>query len=139
MGDALREGGASPDRAARNSARRRCRAAPGAPDTAVLRGRDRGPECDRGRHRRPRRTGGAVAPPAARRRRTGRLMLRGPAALTAPVDPALAATLLDGWGFLVHPDLPDMAGDAYLLVALRPAPQLDHFDPERLTVWVTHG
>jgi hypothetical protein len=66
-------------------------------------------------------------------------MPRGPAALTAPVDPALAARLLRGLGFLVHPDLPDLAGDAYLLVALRPAPELDHFDPERLIVWVTDG
>ena len=66
-------------------------------------------------------------------------MPRGPAALTAPVDPDVAARLLDGWGFLVHPDLPDLAGDAYLLVALRPAPELDHFDPERLAVWVTDG
>ena len=66
-------------------------------------------------------------------------MPRGPACLTAPVDPALAARVLDGWGFLVHPDLPDLAGDAYLLVALRPAPELDHFDPERLGVWVSNG
>jgi hypothetical protein len=66
-------------------------------------------------------------------------MPRGPAALTAPVDPVVAAQLLHGWGFLVHPDLPDLAGDAYLLVALRPAPELDHFDPERLEVWVSDG
>ena len=66
-------------------------------------------------------------------------MPRGPAALTAPVDPELAAQLLHGWGFLVHPDLPDLAGDAYLLVALRPAPELDHFDPERIELWVSHG
>jgi hypothetical protein len=66
-------------------------------------------------------------------------MPRGPAVLTAPVDPAIATGLLSGWGFLVHPDLPDLAGDAYLLVALRPAPELDHFDPERLEVWVSDG
>ena len=66
-------------------------------------------------------------------------MPRGPTALTAPVDPETAARLLRGWGFLVHPDLPDLAGDAYLLVALRPTPELDHFDPERLEVWVSAG
>ena len=66
-------------------------------------------------------------------------MPRGPACLTAPVDPDVAARLLHGWGFLVHPDLPDLAGDAYLLVALRPAPELDHFDPERLGIWVSDG
>ena len=66
-------------------------------------------------------------------------MPRGPAALTAPIDPAVAAQLLHGWGFLVHPDLPDLAGDAYLLVALRPAPELDHFDPERIELWVNDG
>jgi hypothetical protein len=66
-------------------------------------------------------------------------MPRGPTALTAPVDPNLAARLLDGWGFLVHPDLPDLAGDAYLLVALRPAPELDHFDAERIELWVSTG
>ena len=66
-------------------------------------------------------------------------MPRGPAALTAPVDPGVAADLLRGWGFLVHPDLPDLAGDAYLLVALRPAPELDHFDPERIELWMGDG
>lgn len=66
-------------------------------------------------------------------------MPRGPAALTAPVEPEVAAELLHGWGFLVHPDLPDLDGDAYLLVALRAAPELDHFDPERIELWASDG
>ena len=64
---------------------------------------------------------------------------RGPISLSAPIDPRHAARLLDGWGFVIHPDLPDLAGDAYLLVALRPAPELDHFDPERIELWVSRG
>ncbi len=66
-------------------------------------------------------------------------MTRGPVALSAPVDPAVAARLLDDWGFLAHPDLPDLAGDAYLLVALRDRPTLRHFDPERIDLWVSRG
>ena len=64
---------------------------------------------------------------------------RGPVSLSAPIDPAVAARLLSDWGFLAHPDLPDLAGDAYLLVALRDAPTLRHFDPERVEVWVSRG
>lgn len=41
------------------------------------------------------------------------------------------------WGFLVHPDLPDGPGPAFLLVALRPVPTLQHYDPEAIDYWVT--
>jgi hypothetical protein len=44
------------------------------------------------------------------------------------------------WGFLAHPDIPDRPGPAWLLVAIRPAPTLRHFDPEAVDYWVTtHG
>ena len=41
------------------------------------------------------------------------------------------------WGFLAHPDLPDGPGPAFLLVAIRPAPTLQHYDPEAVDYWVT--
>ncbi|HET9344418.1 MAG TPA: hypothetical protein VFO05_01850 [Candidatus Limnocylindrales bacterium] len=41
------------------------------------------------------------------------------------------------WGFLAHPDLPDGPGPAFLLVALRPVPTLQHYDPEAVDYWVT--
>ena len=41
------------------------------------------------------------------------------------------------WGFLAYPDLPDGPGPAFLLVALRPAPTLKHYDPEAIDYWVT--
>jgi hypothetical protein len=56
-------------------------------------------------------------------------------------DPAvgLAASELAGqvdhWGFVAHPDLPDGPGTAFLLVALRPAPTLQHYDPEAVDYW----
>ncbi len=56
-----------------------------------------------------------------------------------PIDPRHAAELLESWGFIAHPDLPDAVGEAYLLAAIRDRPTLDHFDPERLEVWVTSG
>jgi hypothetical protein len=43
------------------------------------------------------------------------------------------------WGFLAHPDLPDTPGPAFLLVALRPAPTMQHYDPEAVDYWATHG
>jgi hypothetical protein len=64
---------------------------------------------------------------------------RGPVSLTSPVDPAVAARMLADWGFIAHPDLPDLAGDAYLLVALRDEPTHRHFDPEKVAVWVSRG
>ena len=44
---------------------------------------------------------------------------------------------VDHWGFLAYPDLPDGPGPAFLLVALRPAPTLKHYDPEAVDYWVT--
>jgi hypothetical protein len=44
---------------------------------------------------------------------------------------------LDHWGFLAYPDLPDGPGPAFLLVAIRPAPTLQHYDPEAVDYWVT--
>jgi hypothetical protein len=54
-----------------------------------------------------------------------------------PIDPASAGGLLANWGFLAEPDLPDRPGPAWLLVAIRPAPTLRHFDPELVEFWVT--
>lgn len=60
-----------------------------------------------------------------------------PSALTP--DVATAAVLLSEWGFLAEPDLPDRPGPAYLLVALRDAPTLRHYDPELVEYWVSEG
>jgi hypothetical protein len=58
-----------------------------------------------------------------------------------PVDDALtappASERLADLGFLAGPDLPDRPGPAFLLVALRDAPTLRHYDPERIEYWVT--
>jgi hypothetical protein len=43
---------------------------------------------------------------------------------------------IDHWGFLAYPDLPDGPGPAFLLVALRPTPTLQHYDPEAVDYWV---
>jgi hypothetical protein len=48
-----------------------------------------------------------------------------------------AAGLISDLGFLAGPDLPDSAGPAYLLVALRDHPTLRHYDPERIDYWVS--
>lgn len=58
---------------------------------------------------------------------------------SAGLDPASAAPLLADLGFLASPDLPNRPGPAYLLVALREAPTLRHFDPEAITYWVSEG
>ena len=50
--------------------------------------------------------------------------------------PGPAARSLANLGFLAHSDLPDRAGPAYLLVALRARPTLRHFDPEVVLFWV---
>lgn len=50
------------------------------------------------------------------------------------IDPA---TRIADWGFLANPDLPDRPGPAYLLVALRAAPTLRHYDPESIEYWVS--
>ena len=59
---------------------------------------------------------------------------------TATADPAIptiegAYRSLEAWGFLAQPDLPDLPGPAFLLVALRPSPSLRHFDPELVRYW----
>jgi hypothetical protein len=51
------------------------------------------------------------------------------------VEPRTAAALLADWGFLARPDLPDRAGPAFLLVALRERPTLRHYDPEEIRYW----
>jgi hypothetical protein len=55
----------------------------------------------------------------------------------AGIDPADAAEHIRHWGFLAHPDMPDGPGPAFLLVALRPTPTLEHYDPETIDYWVT--
>jgi len=55
----------------------------------------------------------------------------------AHLDLTDAANRIRHWGFLAHPDLPDGPGPAFLLVALRPAPTLQHYDPEGVDYWVT--
>jgi len=55
------------------------------------------------------------------------------------LDPASAAPLLSDLGFLASSDLPDRPGPAYLLVALREAPTLHHYDPEVVEYWVTES
>jgi hypothetical protein len=54
-----------------------------------------------------------------------------------PHDPLDPASRIAEWGFLANPDLPDRPGPAYLLVALRAAPTLRHYDPESIEYWVT--
>ncbi len=61
-----------------------------------------------------------------------------PATCTAPT-PAGALHALADLGFMASPDLPDREGPASLLVAIRPAPTLRHFDPEALDYWVAEG
>lgn len=61
-----------------------------------------------------------------------------------PIDEALLAPApserLADLGFVAGPDLPDRPGPAFLLVALRDAPTLRHYDPERIEYWVSeHG
>lgn len=50
--------------------------------------------------------------------------------------PSQASQVLANLGFFAHSDLPDRAGPAYLLVALRGQPTLRHFDPEVVEFWV---
>jgi len=50
-----------------------------------------------------------------------------------------ASSRLASWGFRAHADLPDGPGPAYLLVALRAAPTLRHYDPEAIEYWVTEA
>lgn len=55
------------------------------------------------------------------------------------LDPASAAPLMADLGFLASPDLPDRPGPAFLMVALRAAPTLHHYDPESVEYWVSEG
>jgi hypothetical protein len=55
------------------------------------------------------------------------------------VRAADVAGRMSRWGFLAHPDLPDRPGPAFLLVALRPAPTMQHYDPEAVDYWAIHG
>lgn len=55
------------------------------------------------------------------------------------MDPVAARALLDDIGFLLVPGAPFARGRAYLLVALRSAPTLAHFDPERVDYWTNVG
>ena len=50
-------------------------------------------------------------------------------------EPRSAAAALARLGFLARSDIPDGPGPAYLLVGLRPAPTLHHFDPEVIRYW----
>jgi hypothetical protein len=65
----------------------------------------------------------------------------GPMTADLPGAPSSAevARLLEDLGFLVHSDLPDREGPAFLLVALRAQPALRHFDPEVVECWTTEG
>ena len=46
---------------------------------------------------------------------------------------------LPDWGFLANPDLPDRPGPAFLLVALRAEPTLQHYDPEAIDYWISQA
>src|SRR6476620_3392276 len=48
-----------------------------------------------------------------------------------------AQELLQSIGFLLVPGPPFDRGPAYLLVAVRTRPTLEHFDPERLVLWTS--
>jgi hypothetical protein len=75
-----------------------------------------------------------------------RLTAGDPGARTPDLAVGIRATevagQVDQWGFLAYPDLPDGPGPAFLLVALRPTPTLQHYDPEAVDYWITrddHG
>ena len=53
------------------------------------------------------------------------------------IESGPASRRLADLGFLAGPDLPDRPGPAFLLVALRYAPTLRHYDPERVEYWVS--
>jgi hypothetical protein len=55
------------------------------------------------------------------------------------LDPASAAPLMADLGFRASSDLPDRPGPAFLMVALREAPTLHHYDPESVEYWVTEA
>ncbi len=51
------------------------------------------------------------------------------------IDPIAARQLIDELGFLLVPGRPVERGRAYLIVGLRSAPTLAHFDPELIQLW----
>jgi hypothetical protein len=55
------------------------------------------------------------------------------------LEPRSAAPLLAHLGFLASSDFPDRPGPARLLVAMRDAPTLRHFDPEAVEYWVSES
>jgi hypothetical protein len=55
------------------------------------------------------------------------------------LDPVFAASALKDFGFLASPDPPVGPGPAFLLVAIREAPTLRHYDPEAVEYWVTEA
>ena len=57
----------------------------------------------------------------------------------AALDPASVAPMLANFGFLASSDMPDRPGPAYLMVALRAAPTLRHYDPEGIQYWVSEN
>jgi hypothetical protein len=65
------------------------------------------------------------------------------AAEARPVDvapnPVDASRALAELGFHCRSDLPDRAGPAFLLVALREQPDLTHYDPEVVRYWVSRA
>ena len=65
--------------------------------------------------------------------------MTGPSVDPGRLDPVSAAPMMAHLGFLASPDLPDRPGPAYLIVALREAPTLRHYDPEAIEYWVTEG
>jgi hypothetical protein len=61
-----------------------------------------------------------------------------PVTRTTPTPDGALHALAD-LGFMASPDLPDREGPASLLVAIRPAPTLRHFDPEAIDYWIAEG
>lgn len=57
----------------------------------------------------------------------------------AALGPASAAAMMTNLGFLASSDLPDRPGPAYLLVAIREAPTLHHYDPEAVQYWINRS
>ncbi len=57
----------------------------------------------------------------------------------AQLDPSGASDQLAELGFLAISDPHDSVGPACLLVAIRPAPTLRHFDPEQIDYWVSRA
>jgi hypothetical protein len=55
------------------------------------------------------------------------------------LDPMVGPRLLSRLGFLQVPGRPQADGQAYLFVALRQRPTLDHFDPEHVDFWLNVG